>query len=142
MASIRFYCLADICIFSLSLSLDLFLIPSLSLLIFTARVYIEPIENIDISGNNIGTNISIGCHIQTCEPELTVTILKDRVIIQESEDFSGQNNVLVNADLMVSESTVGMYECSVRLSDGEVFNQRFNITGVCADPRDPSLCLL
>ena len=126
--------MADICKFSLSLSVSIsfsFLL-SLSLLIFTARAYIEPIENIDISGNNIGTSISIGCHVQTCAPELTVTILKGTEVIQRSEDIRDRNDILVNADLLVSESTAGMYECSVRLNqDGVVFSQRFNITGVC-----------
>ena len=117
---------------SLSLSLPLSLSLFLSLLFFlvhTARVYIEPIENIDISSFTVGDRISIGCHIQTCEQQVTVNILKGGGSIR-TRVIDNQNSALVNRDLEVSESTVGMYECSAMLPDGEVFRQRFNITGV------------
>lgn len=102
---------------------------SARLTVNNTRVYIEPIENIDISSNTIGDTISVGCHIQTCEPQLTASILQGNNKILE-RPIMDRNSVLVNLDLTVSESTVGMYECLVMLPDGgDVFSRRFNITG-------------
>lgn len=100
------------------------------------RVYVDPIENIDISSNTIGDRISVGCSLQTCEPEVIVNISRVGQNIEGEAPRRNENGaLLVNTDFVVSESTAGMYECLIRIpGSGMEFSERFNITGTPQRP--------
>ena len=118
----------ECCDLSLSLSLSLSLPPSLT----AARVYVMPIENMDISNVTIGDFISFGCRVLTCEEFVTVSFLKGTMSIRQ-QNITDSTDRIVTANHEVTENTADQYACHVRLPDGTAIMQRFNITGMLAD---------
>ena len=100
----------------------------------TARVYIEPLSNINITDNVVGETISFGCSIQSCEESIDVSIRKGTEVHQQMMINNRVNErvniVTINQDLTISEDAVGEYSCNVLLPNGMLFVERFNITGV------------
>lgn len=92
---------------------------------------IPRIQNFNISGYEIGGTLTVGCPVDTCADEVSVTFLKDDDVV-DTMDLSN-SQITHNLNLLVDEDTVGMYACKVDI-DGFSTVQQFNITGT---PRPP-----
>ena len=68
----------------------------------------------------------MGCPVDTCADEVSVTFLKDDDVV-DTMDLSN-SQITHNLNLLVDEDTVGMYACKVDI-DGFSTVQQFNITG-------------
>ena len=118
---------------------------SLSLSLSLAYVRIDHVDDIDISSTHAGSSLSLTCRVTTCQKEMTVSIIKGTQLVRQQK-FKNENHVTVSADLTVSADTADACACHVLLPVGQVYTQRFSITGsYCTNskPRDPhtTVCL-
>ena len=123
---------------SLSLSLSLIsfsLPPSLSfcpalLPSFFSRaavVNIEPIEDIELSSDQLGQVITINCRVSTCRDNAEIVLARDFEVLNRAELFSDATRVVLITDLVASDNITGNYVC--RVSQGGMIHQTsFRIT--------------
>ena len=119
---------------SLSCSL-LFLTPSLSccpallpsFFSHAAFVNIEPIEDIELSSDQLGQVITINCRVSTCRDNAEVVLARDFEVLNRAELFSDATRVVLITDLVASDNITGNYVC--RVSQGGMIHQTsFRIT--------------
>ena len=87
----------------------------------------EPIEDIELSDDQLGHVITINCRVSTCRDNAEVVLARDFEIINRAELFSDATNVVLSTDLVASDNITGNYLCRVIL--GDVIHQNtFRIT--------------
>lgn len=99
---------------------------------FTAKAYIEPIEDIEISSNDIGSVITVACRVSTCQQNAEIAFVRDSEILNRVVLFSGATSVILNTDMIVSDNSTGNYQCRVTV-ESAVYQTKFKIkfTGRC-----------
>ena len=85
------------------------------------------IPDFNLDNFTIGRRLTIGCLVNTCVTDVTVTLLKGRDLVlmamQDETDTS-----VYNVNLEVDESTLGVYACKVDIPGFSTL-QKFSITG-------------
>ena len=97
-------------------------------------VAIEPPINAqwDLSSYHIGSNITIGCPVQTCAEQVSIQFLKGASVVKKYLDRQQVTNSAYVLTLPVSEDIVGMYACKVDTTNADhSAMQYFEIIGTC-----------
>jgi hypothetical protein len=100
-------------------------------------VAIEPPINAqwDLSSYHIGSNITIGCPVQTCAEQVSVQFLKGASVVKKYLDRQQVTNSAYVLTLPVSEDIVGMYACKVDTTNADhSAMQYFEIIGTPKPP--------
>ena len=89
----------------------------------------------DISSRTVGETITIGCQVETCLSEVTVTFYKNENAIQTT---TFTNNMLKSFTyaytLTVGTDSPGEYACRAVTPKGATPLEFFNVTGKCRLP--------
>ena len=89
----------------------------------------------DISSRTVGEAITIGCQVETCLSEVTVTFYKNENVIQTT---TFTNNMLKSFTyaytLIVGTDSPGEYACRAVTTKGATPLEFFNVTGKCRLP--------
>ena len=93
-----------------------------------ALAYVAPIEDIDISDAQLGQVITIGCRVSTCQDSAEIIFARGFEILNRAVLSSDSTNVVLNTELVASDSITGTYTCRVIVSDITVYRTEFRIT--------------
>ena len=84
----------------------------------------------DISSRTVGETITIGCQVETCLSDVTVTFYKNENVIQTT---TYTNNMLKSFTyaytLTVGTDSSGEYACRAVTPKGATPHEFFNVTG-------------
>ena len=88
-----------------------------------AFVYIEPIEDIELSSDQFGQVVTINCRVSTCRDNAEVVLAQSRdfEILNRAELFSDATSVILSTDLVASDNITGNYLCHI--SQGGMIHQ-------------------
>ena len=86
--------------------------------------------NIDLSNHTVNDNITVICQVETCVPEVTMTLYKDNETLQ-TQFFADNTMDSISAafTLNVQLDTAGKYACRAVAPEGFTPLSFFNITG-------------
>ena len=87
-----------------------------------------PIEDIEISDARLGQVITIGCRVSTCQDNAAIIFSRGFEILNRAELSSNSTSVVLNTELVASDSITGTYTCQVTLSDIIYRRSVFRIT--------------
>ena len=93
-------------------------------------VYIEPIEDIDISNSAVGQTLTIGCRVATCQESMHIAIVKGTQLLKEQK-VANKTSPFLYVHVVVSDDITDQYACRVLLPDGRAFYERFIVMGMC-----------
>lgn len=94
---------------------------------FIAFAYVEPIEDIEVSNDQLGQVITINCRVSTCRDNAEVVFAREFETLNRAQLFSDATNVILSTDLVVSDNITGNYRCRVIHGDG-IQQTTFRIT--------------
>lgn len=87
----------------------------------------EAPKDIEVSEREIGQVITIGCRVTTCGQTAEIVLAKGFDILNKVDLVSDATNVVLNTKLVLSDNTMGSYQCRVS-QNGVLYQTFFSIT--------------